>query len=128
MLVKQFRLQLISNSCFSSFSYNIMTVDLLLSATRKGWKEPIGFPDPELYAESFGKKIHSKKSNIQEARQPQKIIGVAISSHIISFRFFPISRHFRITQENQNQLIRSRKISCNWGKNIFFDYLRRKYF
>ena len=65
------------------------------------------------------KKIHSKKSNIQEALQALKIIGVAISSHIIFFLFFPISGHFRITQENQNQLIRSRKTSCNWGNFLF---------
>ena len=46
--------------------------------------------------------------------------------YIISFRFLPISRHFRITQENQNQLIQRRKISCNWGKNFLLDYLNRK--
>ena len=32
------------------------------------------------------------------------------------YNFFPISGHFRITQENQNQLIRSEKIALNWGK------------
>ena len=37
-----------------------------------------------------------QKSNIQ-AGQTLKIIGVAISSHIISFRFLPIFGHFQIT-------------------------------
>ena len=66
----------------------------------------------------FWKKNHYNKSNIQEARQTLKIIGVAINSRIIYFLFFSISDHFRITQENQNQLIRSRKTSSNWG-NFF---------
>ena len=39
-----------------------------------------------------------------------------------------ISGHFQITQENQNQSIWSRKISCNWQKIFFFDYLIRKDF
>ena len=30
-----------------------------------------------------------------------------------------ISGHFQTTQENQNWSIRSRKISCNWGKGDF---------
>ena len=38
---------------------------------------------------------------------------VAISSHIMSFRFLPISGHFLTTQGNQNQSIGSRKISCS---------------
>ena len=73
------------------------TLDLFLRGTRK---ESIGFPDAELYAESFEKKS-LKKSNIQEARQTLKIIGVAINSHITYFWFLLISGHFRITQENQ---------------------------
>ena len=93
-----------SLSFWSDFDPNLPPEDGLLSVTPNVWKESIGFPDPELYAESF-EKNSLKKSNIQEARQTLKIIGVAISSHIISFRFLPISRHFWITQENQNQLI-----------------------
>ena len=46
---------------------------MFLSATPKVWKEPIGFTDPELYAESF-EKNSLKKSNIQEAQQTLKII------------------------------------------------------
>ena len=56
---------------------------------------------------------------MQEPRQTLRIIGVAISSHIISFWISPIFGHFRITQRNQNQLIQSRKISCNWAKKNF---------
>ena len=43
---------------------------------------------------------------------------MAIGGHIISFRFLPISGHLRATQENQNQLIQSKRISCNWGKRF----------
>ena len=54
--------------------------------------ESIEFPDPELYAESFEKKKKKiKKSNIQEACQTLKIIGVAFSSQIISFPFLDTS-------------------------------------
>ena len=72
-------------------------MDLFLRGTRK---ESIGFPDAELYAESFEKKL--KKSNIQEARQTLKIIGVAINSQITYFWFLLISGRFRTTQGNQN--------------------------
>ena len=47
-----------------------------------------------------------------------KILDMTISSHIISFLFLLISGHLWITQENQNGLIQSRRISCNWGKNF----------
>ena len=69
------------------------------------------------------KKKIIKKSNIQDACQTLKIIGGAISSH----NFFPISEHFQISQENQNQLIRSKKIAATGGK-MFLDYLKRKDF
>ena len=66
-----------------------------------------------------------KKSNIPEARQTLKIPGVTIRSHIISFRFLPISGHFWATQKNQNWLIWSRKISCNWGNFFFFSIISK---
>ena len=69
-----------------------------------------------------------KNSNIPEARQTLKILCVTISSHIISFRFLSIFENLRATQKSQNRLIWSRKISCNWGKKNFFDYLKRKKF
>ena len=37
-----------------------MTLDLFLSATPKGWKESLGFPDAELYAKFFEKKFKKK--------------------------------------------------------------------
>ena len=64
----------------------VLTLDLFLSATPKGLIESIGFSDPELHTESFERKS-LKKSNIQEACQTLKIIGVVISTYIISFRF-----------------------------------------
>ena len=48
--------------------------------------------------------------------------------HQQPYNFFPISGHFPITQENENQLIRSRKITCNWEKMFFLDYLKTKDF
>ena len=51
-------------------------------------KESIEFPDAELYTESFEKKFHSKKPNIQEACPTLKIFGVADSSNIISLFLF----------------------------------------
>ena len=52
---------------------------------------------------------------------------MAIRSHIISFRFLSISGHIGTSQENQNQSIRSRKISCNWV-NVFFQLSRKENF
>ena len=81
-------------------------MDLFLSDTPEVWKESIGFPDLELYAESF-EKNSLKKSNIQEARQTLKSIGVAISSHIILFWFLLISRH--CGEKNLSQLSQKEK-------------------
>ena len=52
---------------------------------------------------------------------------MAISRHIISFRFFSISGRLWTTQENQNRSIRSRRVSCNWGK-IFWIFSKGKIF
>ena len=49
---------------------------------------------------NFLKKNNYEKSNILEALQTLKIFGVAISSNINSFRFLPISGHFRTSQKN----------------------------
>ena len=64
---------------FLYFLSIFLTLDPFLSATPKGWKESVGFPDAELLAESFEKKSLKKVK--------LKISGEAISSHIISFRF-----------------------------------------
>ena len=37
-----------------------LALDLFLSVTPKGWKESIGFPDAELYAKFFEKKLKKK--------------------------------------------------------------------
>lgn len=76
-----------------------MTLDLFLTTTPKGWKETIGFPDAEFY---LLKKYSLKKSNMLEAHQTLKILGVTISSHKILLWFLSISGHFWTTQENQN--------------------------
>ena len=112
-------------SLFILADYSLI-FDLFLSSASKGWKESIGFLDAELYAESFGKKL-LKKSNIPEARQTLKIVGVVISSHIISFRFLPISGLLQITQVKQNYLIQSRKNIFTWRK-VFFSISLRNIF
>ena len=108
MLANQFWSQLISNSCFSNFSvvfFYFLTIffdfEPILSATPKGWKESIGFPDPEFHAESFEKKPLKKKSNIQEACQILKIIGEAISSHIISSDFQTLQNNPELSDSKQ---------------------------
>ena len=69
-----------------------------------------------------------KKSSIPEARQTLKILDVTISSHIISFWFLLISGHLQATQKSQNWLIQSRKVSCNWGKEIYLIISKGKIF
>ena len=78
-----------------------------------GAMERTRFPDAELYAKSH---------------QTLKRLGVTISNHVISFWFLSITNHVRATKKKQNRLIRSRKISCNWEKKFFFDYIKRKGF
>ena len=46
----------------SFFILSDKVFDFGLSATSKGWRESIGFPDPELHAESFGKRIKYSRS------------------------------------------------------------------
>ena len=75
------------------YTIRFFNLDLFLSATSKGWKESIEFPDAEPYAESF-----EKQSNILEICLILKILGVAISSYIIYIRFLPISGHFQTTR------------------------------
>lgn len=101
-------------------------MDLFLSATPKGWKESIVFPYAKLYAELFQKKNSFKKSNIPSARQNLKILGVVISSNIISFRFLLIFRHFQITQENRNQSIGRRKLAVTG--DFFFQLSQKERF
>ena len=83
-----------------------------LSTTPKGWKESIEFADAELYAESFEKKIKMKYS--RSSLDP----GDSCCNHQQPYNFLSFFADFRTTQENQNQSIRSRKISCNWEKRF----------
>ena len=43
----------------------------------------------------------NKKYIFLEARQTLKILGAAISSHLVSFQFLLISGHFRTSPENE---------------------------
>ena len=44
--------------------------------------------------------------------------GDSCCNHQQPYNFLSFFADFRTTQENQNQSIRSRKISCNWGKRF----------
>ena len=61
----QLRLVPLFEKPFIIVSDHFLTLDLFLSATPKGWKESIGFPDVELYAKSFEQKS-LKNPNILE--------------------------------------------------------------
>ena len=63
----QLRLAPLFQKPLTIVSDRFLTLDLFLSATHKGWKESIGFPDTELYAKFFEKNSW-KESNILEAR------------------------------------------------------------
>ena len=98
---------LVAVSRYSSFSvvfysfwpFLFLAFDLFLRAATKGWKESIGFPDAEVYAETFC----IKKIKYSRTSSDPDFLDVTI---------LPISGHLRTTQENQNRSIRSRRISC----------------
>ena len=91
-----------------------MTLNLLLSTTPKRQMSQLDFQMQNFMMSLLKSKI--KKSNILQARQIMKTLGVVISSHLFSFRFLKISRHLRTTQENQNWSISRESIGCNYGK------------
>ena len=111
-----------SNSRFSRLSVVFVT------ATPKVWKESIGFPNSELYTESFQKKFIEKKIKyLRSFPDPENYRCGNQQPH----NFFPVFANFRTlpyNSEKQNQLIRSRKIICNWEKCFPLDYLKRKDF
>ena len=95
---------------FFTLSDHFLTLDLFLSDTQR--MEKISWiPRCRIFLEKS-----LKKSNILEAHQTLTTYGVAISSHIIYFRFLPISGHFRSSQDNQNWSTQSRKTTCNRRK------------
>ena len=93
-----------------------MTLNLLLSTTPKTQMNQLDFQMQNFMMSLLKSKI--KKSNILQARQTMKTLGVVFSSHLFSFRFLKISRHLRTTQENQNWSISRESISCNYGKKF----------
>ena len=54
----QFRVAPLFQKSLIILSDHFLTLELFLSATPKGWKESVGFPDAELYAKSLEKKNH----------------------------------------------------------------------
>ena len=93
-----------------------MTLNLLLSTTPKTQMNQLDFQMQNFMMSLLKSKI--KKSNILQARQTMKTLGVVFSSHLFSFRFLKISRHLPTTQENQNWSISRESISCNYGKKF----------
>ena len=93
-----------------SFSVNILSPFLILgpfsSATPKGCKKNLDFQ-----MQNFMLNLLKKKSfkNIKYCKSSPDPEYSQCGYHLISFRFFPISGHFRTTQENQNQSSQSRK-------------------
>ena len=74
------------------------------------WKELIGFPDAELHAKSFEKKIRFSRSS----PDPEN----SRCGHQQPYNFFSVFADFRTAQENQNCFVQCRRISCNWGKKF----------
>ena len=77
-----------------------------------------------LYAEVFEKKFI--KIKYCRARYTLKILGVAISSDRISFRFLLISGHCGQLRKTKTGRFKAEELVVT-GK-FFFDYLRRKNF
>ena len=95
-----------------------MTLDLFLSTTPKGWKESIGFPDAELYAESFENKFIKKVKYSRSSPDPEN----SWCGHQQAYDFFSVFAYFQTLPDNsgKSKLVNSKqKISCNWGKKIF---------
>ena len=69
----------------------------------------------------FWKKIIKKIKYSRSLSKPESYCW----GHWQPHNFFPISRHFRITQ---NQVIRSGKITCNLGKIFFYRLSQRESF
>ena len=90
-------------------------------------KKPIQYSDGEFYARHFETKIFQKSLRAKKARPTLKIFSRAISSHLISFRFFPFSGHFRKRQEFSFGSSESRKI-CRFRWKKSSDYLKRNGF
>ena len=60
-----------------------LTLHLFFGATNKGWKESVGFPDPELYAESLEEKKFINKIKYSRRLPDPDFLGATISIHVI---------------------------------------------
>ena len=79
-------------SLFTLFDH-FFTLHLFLGATSKGWKESIGFPDSELYTESFEKKFINKMKYSRSSPDPD-FLDLTISSHQQQYDFFLVFADF----------------------------------
>ena len=70
------------------------------------------------------KKIINKMKYSRSCPDPD-FLDVTFSNHVISFSFLPISRHLQNSGKPKNWLIRSRRISSNWGENFWLSQWER---
>ena len=107
-----------------TFSAPFLTLDLFLSATPKRWeKKSIKFPNDELYAKKFIKKIKcSRRSPDSENSR---------CDHQQPYNFFSIFGDFRTFSDysGKPKLVCSKaeKLAVT-GEKAFFDYLKKKSF
>ena len=91
-----------SNITKGSFRLQDADFFCIIPCIPKGWKETIGFPDTEIYAELFEKviKIKYSISSLNSGNSP--------CGHQQPYDFFSVfvdSAHLRTTPENQNRSI-----------------------
>ena len=89
--------------------------------------ERIGFPEAEFYAKFSEKKI------IKKMKYSRSLSGTENywCGHQQSYNFFPVFANFRTLLDNSGKpkLVDSkRKNQLQLGKNVLFDYLKRKDF
>ena len=84
-----------------------MTLGLFLSATRKGWKESIGFRDAELYVKSF-EKIHSLKKIKYSRSSPGDFVCLFI--YLFTYLFIYLFIYFLTDLKGKTFKVERQKI------------------
>ena len=113
---------------FFVFAPTFLTLGPFLGATPLPKNKTISIFWKTILSWTFWKKIFSKISKNKGARPTLKIVGRAISSHIINFRFLPFSGHFWTLRKNFFASSRRTKISWCWRKKNWGDISSRSDF
>ena len=84
---------------FLTLSDNFFDFGSISSATPKEWKESIGFPDAELYTESF------EKNSLKEIKYSRSSpdLGNSWCIHEHSYNFFLVFVNFRTLSDNSGK-------------------------